>query len=73
MHAGGQVRQPKATVGAVDLGGSSLEVSFVPDDPQTAEAQGRLIAEQSIDSLSCLVTVCLYWLLLSSLHGYIYG
>lgn len=38
---GSTVEAVGSTVGAVDLGGSSLEVSFVLDDPHAAEAQGE--------------------------------
>ena len=37
---GRQGPEPSLTVGAVDLGGSSLEVTFVPDDAESPEAQG---------------------------------
>ena len=38
--ASGRGRGGGETVGAVDLGGSSLEVSFVPDEPFSSESQG---------------------------------
>ncbi len=53
------------TVGAVDLGGSSLEVSFVPDDPTRAasgDSQGGLSSKPSslhLAYLSCKATLVL--------------
>ena len=43
--------QDRGTVGAVDLGGSSLEVSFVPNEPIASESQGAVLARHLLCNL----------------------
>ena len=42
-------------MGAVDLGGSSLEVSFVPNEPVASESQGAVLSEQLLCKLPCML------------------